>query len=410
MPINDILPASSSNNAAITISPRAPPDNISSFGDDAPFRVVSDVLSPAGGQSIVSMPEAEAEELDEQLNSGPALQEHQIITPDEQPGPESPEAASSPAAPIADMDIPDGDLADDELPQPDELPAAVASAKKRGRPSATPGKTPAKAKTPRTAATTNGHATASRATSGRKRKAEDEPAEEATPVKRPRGRPGRPAAATASARLAAKSAKKAKPGRPKGSGAVRSSRYGAQSGRCLCVPRLTNPSQAAPKATTNPKRGGPKGASKQDSSSNSEAVPKGEYEVEEILESVIDADTFEHMYRVKWKGYGLNEATWEPKTNLGHAAALIKAFDSNQAKETRKPRGAASTNGAAPKATKAAKSKSKEVKKPGRPPGRPKKAAGRPAAVAKPVKKAAGRPAGRTSGRGVGRPKKASSS
>jgi hypothetical protein len=135
-------------------------------------------------------------------------------------------------------------------------------------------------------------------------------------------------------------------------------------------------------------------------------VPKGEYEVEEILESVIDADTFEHMYRVKWKGYGLDEATWEPKTNLAHATALIKAFDAQQPKQTRKPRGAATTNGdSVPKATKTAKAKSKVVKKPGRPPGRPKKSVGRPPATAKPAKKSVGRPAGRSSGR-VGRPRR----
>lgn len=165
--------------------------------------------------------------------------------------------------------------------------------------------------------------------------------------------------------------------------------------------QLTTPSQTAPKATTNPKRGGPKAASKPDSSSDNEE----EYEVEEILESVIDADTFEHMYRVKWKGYGLNEATWEPKTNLEHAAALIKAFDAKQTKETRKPRGTAATNGnAAPKAT--TSEKSKTVKRPGRPPGRPKKDVGGPAAATKPAKKPVGRPAGRSSGRSVGRPKK----
>jgi hypothetical protein len=29
-------------------------------------------------------------------------------------------------------------------------------------------------------------------------------------------------------------------------------------------------------------------------------VPAGEYEVEEIVDSAIDADTLEHMYLVKW--------------------------------------------------------------------------------------------------------------
>lgn len=200
-----------------------PPANISqSFGEDDQFRVVSDVLEfSAAARTVLQVPEVEEEELDEQLNfgSGPVHQHEQhIISPDEQPGPEIPEDSPSPAAPIADMDIPDGDLADDELPVaedlPEERPAAIASAKKRGRPSATPGKTPSssKSKTPRTAI--NG--TSSKTTTGRKRKAEDIESEaEPTPVKRPRGRPPRGAAATASARLAAKSAKKGKPGRPK---------------------------------------------------------------------------------------------------------------------------------------------------------------------------------------------------
>lgn len=206
--------------------PEAPVNNVNNpnrLGGDDPFRVVSDILSPGVGRSIVSLqPEPEAEQqLDDQLNSGPADPERHIITADEQPGPQEPEQPSSPAAPVADMDIPEGALADDELPAPEELPGHIVAAKKRGRPPANSTKTPAKAKTPQAAATTNGHAAGSRATSGRKRKAEDEElADEATPVKRPRGRPPRSTAATTSARLAAKDAKKGKPGRPKGSGTV----------------------------------------------------------------------------------------------------------------------------------------------------------------------------------------------
>jgi hypothetical protein len=193
--------------------------------------IVSDVLNGAASSSALSFPEND--ELDEQLNSGAADHGQQIITPDEQLAPllpeemEDPVEPEEPAAPYPDMDIPEGELADDELPVNEPGPAAVTSTKKRGRPSATPGKakTPsANTKTPRTAATTNGHASASR-TTGRKRKAEEDDEElaaEATPAKRPRGRPARRSAAdTASARLAAKSANKPKRGRPKGSGTVR---------------------------------------------------------------------------------------------------------------------------------------------------------------------------------------------
>jgi hypothetical protein len=59
-------------------------------------------------------------------------------------------------------------------------------------------------------------------------------------------------------------------------------------------------------------------------------TPAGEYEVEKIVDSQIDADTMEHMYLVKWKGYGDDENTWEPKTNLSHAPDLVKAFDAKK--------------------------------------------------------------------------------
>lgn len=204
---------------------KAPVNKPGRFGDDDAFRVVSDVLNPGVGRSVGSLqpePEPQPEQqLLGQLNSGPADLEQHITSADEQPAPQMSEQPRSPSAPVADMDIPEGALADDELAAPEDLPGHIVSAKKRGRPSATPAKTPGIAKTPRTAATINGHAAGSRATSGAKRKAEDDgPTEEPTPVKRPRGRPPRSAAATASARLAAKDAKKGKPGRPKGSGRV----------------------------------------------------------------------------------------------------------------------------------------------------------------------------------------------
>jgi hypothetical protein len=67
--------------------------------------------------------------------------------------------------------------------------------------------------------------------------------------------------------------------------------------------------------------------------------------VEKIVDSQIDADTMEHMYLVKWKGYGDDENTWEPKTNLSHASELVKAFDA-----TKKASGGAKTaSGAEPK-------------------------------------------------------------
>lgn len=48
---------------------------------------------------------------------------------------------------------------------------------------------------------------------------------------------------------------------------------------------------------------------------------------------MIDADTMEHKYFVKWKGYPASENTWEPKTNLVHAAQLVAAFDAKKKKK-----------------------------------------------------------------------------
>lgn len=52
-----------------------------------------------------------------------------------------------------------------------------------------------------------------------------------------------------------------------------------------------------------------------------------EWEVEQIVDSRIDADTYEHFYEVKWKGYSIKENTWEPKTNLSNCLDAIQAFE-----------------------------------------------------------------------------------
>jgi hypothetical protein len=111
-------------------------------------------------------------------------------------------------------------------------------------------------------------------------------------------------------------------------------------------------------------------------------VPADEWEVEDIVESSIDADSMEHMYLVKWKGFAAAENTWEPRKNLDHAAAMIKAFEAKKPKKTEakaakqpatmKVSGKRAT--AATKAAPAPKDKKKPGRKPGRPPGRPRKA------------------------------------
>ena len=49
-----------------------------------------------------------------------------------------------------------------------------------------------------------------------------------------------------------------------------------------------------------------------------------EYEVEAIVDSKRETDGW--YYRVKWKGYGPEENTWEPLSNLTHAQDLVSEF------------------------------------------------------------------------------------
>jgi hypothetical protein len=49
-----------------------------------------------------------------------------------------------------------------------------------------------------------------------------------------------------------------------------------------------------------------------------------EYEVEEIIDSERRPNGW--CYRIKWKGYGPESNTWEPKTNLEHADDILKKY------------------------------------------------------------------------------------
>lgn len=55
-----------------------------------------------------------------------------------------------------------------------------------------------------------------------------------------------------------------------------------------------------------------------------------EWTVEKILDAGIDSDTLVHSYLVKWKGYGLEECTWEPKRNLTGCPDAIRKFDESR--------------------------------------------------------------------------------
>lgn len=117
-------------------------------------------------------------------------------------------------------------------------------------------------------------------------------------------------------------------------------------------------------------------------------VPAGEYEVEAIVDSAIDADTMEHMYLVKWRNYPASDNTWEPKVNLSGSLGLVRAFDAakKKAEAAEAAKKAAAARKAAP-ASAAGEKKKTAVR------GRKPKAV-KPVKAAKPVaKKGPGRPA-----------------
>jgi len=55
---------------------------------------------------------------------------------------------------------------------------------------------------------------------------------------------------------------------------------------------------------------------------------ESEYEVEEIINKKIKKNTV--YYLVKWKGFGLDDATWEPEENLDNAPQKIVEFNQKQ--------------------------------------------------------------------------------
>ncbi|KAK0630022.1 hypothetical protein B0T17DRAFT_506527 [Bombardia bombarda] len=246
------------------------------------------------------------------------------------------------SAPVADIGLEDEE----------EAAPAVAAPRRRGRPSASATPTPAKptkavVKTPRLAksnATPNASAKAAVApkSSGRKRAADEveaEPEAEDAPPPAKRGRPPRSASAKDSARLAVKAAKA-----PVARGRGRPARATTVA-TTTAVAQPKAPAAAA--KSDKPKRGRPR------------ADAAETYEVEEIVDSRIDADTMEHMYLIKWKNYGADQNTWEPKTNILEGAAdLLQKFDLHKKK---------------PKSEDADDSEEKTVAKPRGRPRRPKK-------------------------------------
>lgn len=113
------------------------------------------------------------------------------------------------------------------------------------------------------------------------------------------------------------------------------------------------------------------------------------------MDNAVDAKTKQSLYLVKWKGYGDEDNTWEPKQNLAHATALLKEYEASKEKK-------AAPKKAAPKKAAPKKVTAREDPAERKTAGRPKKAAASPKKKAVSVK-----PAGRASRRGrPGRPKK----
>ncbi|KAL2270991.1 hypothetical protein VTJ83DRAFT_362 [Remersonia thermophila] len=232
--------------------------------------------------------------------------------------------------------------------------ATASSAKKRGRPSLG-NASEARAKTPASAKSI-GRGSARRKSLA----AEGEEDKEAgdTPVRK-RGRPARSAAIVTGERIAASENKTRR-------------RRGA----------------AAVPAKTPGRRGR---SPKSEEAESEEETPEGEYEVEAIVDSAIDADTMKHMYLVKWKNYPESDNTWEPKENLTGALELVRKFDiekkkAEDAEAAKKAREAKEAKEAAAKRVSVRKAAAASTTTNGN--GEPKKRGRKPGAakVVKPVK------------------------
>ena len=49
--------------------------------------------------------------------------------------------------------------------------------------------------------------------------------------------------------------------------------------------------------------------------------------MERIVGSCIDAETHEHYYEVKWKGFSAKKNTWEPKAHLANCRVAVADFE-----------------------------------------------------------------------------------
>ncbi|PON30987.1 hypothetical protein TGAM01_v200407 [Trichoderma gamsii] len=77
-----------------------------------------------------------------------------------------------------------------------------------------------------------------------------------------------------------------------------------------------------------------KRAAKGDESAQDTKTGRKEWEVEQIVDSRIDAETMQHWFKVKWKGYASKDNTWEPKKNLTNCKSLLENYEKKGKKRT----------------------------------------------------------------------------
>ncbi|EHK40015.1 hypothetical protein TRIATDRAFT_322502 [Trichoderma atroviride IMI 206040] len=78
------------------------------------------------------------------------------------------------------------------------------------------------------------------------------------------------------------------------------------------------------KTATTPRK---KRVARGDESTQGTKVGRKEWEVEQIVDSRIDAETMQHWFKVKWKGYPSKDNTWEPKKNLANCKTLLEKYE-----------------------------------------------------------------------------------
>lgn len=89
---------------------------------------------------------------------------------------------------------------------------------------------------------------------------------------------------------------------------------------------------------------------------------------------MIDAETLQHMYLVKWKNYPQSDNTWEPKKSFTGSLDLVRKFDAKKKKADTEVAAKKASSGEKtttrtrqPKAVKPVKAAKKAPGRPGRP-------------------------------------------